>query len=138
MGSLPPIEQPSERDSRRHILRLAICRTGGRVQRRRSRTVPAVSLIVADEQRLLAIEEAMNLIWLLRAVETPHAPNVETAAITAAVIVEDAATGSAVGSPSFTDEEERAMLTVLDQAAREVGLSPRLTRLHRALRQAHG
>jgi hypothetical protein len=99
--------------------------------------VRAVSIIVADEPYLLDAEEATSLAWLLRTLEIPHAPDLETAAVTAAVIVEDAATGARAATRTLTDEEERAVLTVLDQAARTGGLSPRLTRLHRALQLEH-
>jgi hypothetical protein len=55
----------------------------------------------------------------------------------AAVIVEDAARGVRAGTRTLTEEEERAVLTVLEQAARNISLSPRLTRLHRALHLEH-
>ena len=98
----------------------------------------AVSIIVADEPYLLDGEEATSLAWILRTLEIPHAPDLETAAVTAAVIVEDAAAGARASTRSPTDEEERTVLTVLEQAARTAGLSPRLTCLHHALKQAHG
>jgi hypothetical protein len=102
------------------------------------RTVRAVSIIIVDEPYLLDPEEAASLAWLLRNLEAPESPDVETAAMTAAVIVEDAARGVRAGTRMLTDEEERAALTVLEQAARTAGLSPRLSRLHGALQRAHG
>jgi hypothetical protein len=74
----------------------------------------------------------------LRNLEIPHAPKLETAAMTAAVIVEDAARGARAVTRRLTDEEERAVLTVLDQAARTTSLGPRLSRLRRALQLEHG
>jgi hypothetical protein len=97
-----------------------------------------VSIIVADEPYLLDAEEATGVAWRLRNLEIPDAPDLETAAMTAAVIIEDAARGARAGTRILTDEEERTVFTVLQQAARDVGLPPRLTRLHRALQGKHG
>lgn len=98
----------------------------------------AVSLIVADEHYLLDPEEAASLAWLLRSLEAPDAPDLETAALTAAVIVEDAVHATRAGTRTLTIEENRAVLTVLEQAARTSALSPQLSRLHRALQAEHG
>lgn len=84
----------------------------------------AVSLIVGGEPYLLDPEEATGLAWLLRNLEALHAPDVETAAMMAAVIVEDAARGVRAGTRTLTEEEERAVLTVLEQTARNIS-SPR-------------
>ena len=98
----------------------------------------AVSLIVADEPYLLDPEEAASLAWLLRTLEAPDAPDLETAALTAAVIVEAAVRATRAGTRTLTIEEDRAVLTVLEQAGRTSGLSPRLSRLHRALQLKYG
>ncbi|HYY77053.1 MAG TPA: hypothetical protein VE644_12110 [Gaiellaceae bacterium] len=98
----------------------------------------AVSIIVAGEPYLLDPEEAASLAWLLRTLDAPEAPDIETAAMTAAVIVEDAARGGRAGTRMLTNEEERAVLSVLEQAARAARLPPRLARLHRALQLEHG
>jgi hypothetical protein len=95
--------------------------------------VRAVSIIVAGEPYLLDPEEAASLAWLLRTHKAPDAPHLETAALTAAAIVEDAARGTRAGTRRLTVEEERAAFTVLQQAAAIADLSPRLSRLHRAL-----
>jgi hypothetical protein len=101
-----------------------------------NRSVRALSLIVRDEHCLLDVEEARNLAWLLRNLETPYEPDIEIAGITAAVIAEDTASRTPVGSLVFTAEEERAMLSVLDRATKSSELSTRLTRLHRALKRS--
>ena len=98
----------------------------------------AVSIIVAGEPYLLDPEEAASLAWLLRNLEAPEAPDVESAAMTAAVIVEDAAQGGRAATRMLTREEERAVLSVLEQAARTASLGARLSRLHRALQLEHG
>jgi hypothetical protein len=98
----------------------------------------AVSIIVADEPYLIEPEEATSLARLLRSLEVPDAPDLETAAMTAAVIIEDATASAEAGSRTLTLEEERAIFTVLEQAAQDVNLQPPLTRLHRALQQKHG
>lgn len=95
----------------------------------------AASIIVADEPYLLEPEEATTLAWLLRTLEIPDAPDLETAAMTAAVIIEDATASAQAGTRTLTVDEERAIFTVLEEAAQDVGLPPRLSRLHRALQQ---
>jgi hypothetical protein len=99
--------------------------------------VRAVSIIVADEPYLLEPEEATTLAWLLRTLEIPDAPDIEMAAMTAAVIIEDATASAQAGTRTLTVEEERAIFTVLEEAAQDVGLPPRLSRLHRALQLKH-
>jgi hypothetical protein len=100
--------------------------------------VRAVSIIVADEPYLLDSEEAASLAWLLRTLKAPDTPDFEMAALTAAVIVEDAVQATRAGTRTLTVGEDRAVLTVLGQAARRGDLSPRLSRLYDALQREHG
>jgi hypothetical protein len=97
----------------------------------------AVSLIVAGEHCLISVEEASRLIGLLRRLENPYSPDFETAAMTAAVVLEEAAKVSPIGNQTLTDEEERTMLTVLNHEARSAALSARLGHLRDALERSH-
>jgi hypothetical protein len=95
-------------------------------------------IIVADEPYFLDPEDATSLAWLLRTVEIPDAPDLETAALTAAVIVEDAAQASGPAPPDAHRRGGAGRPHGSREAARTAGLSPRLSRLHLALQVKHG
>jgi hypothetical protein len=84
----------------------------------------------------LDLAEAQELATALRAIETPHAPELEGAARSAAVILEPLIADTYADSPSFTREEGHALYIALErESTRGHGLSTRLTRLRRALRE---
>jgi hypothetical protein len=90
------------------------------------------ALTVAGNLYVLQREDVTDLLTLLHSVPVPHVVEMELAATSAAVQLEQALNPTS-GDPELSDAEGRALLIVLDRAGGQRGLSTTLTRLHRAL-----
>lgn len=93
------------------------------------------ALTVAGNMYVLQPDDVTDLLTLLRSVPVPNVVEVELAATSAAMQLEQALAPMS-GDPELSDAEGRALVIVLERAGGQRGLSTTLTRLHHAL-QAH-